>query len=450
MSRVIKIKKGLDIPLLGEAEKTIKTIKQAGKFAIKPPDFEGLTPKLTVKTDHEVKVGTTLFYDKYRPDIKFSSPVSGKVTAVNRGERRRILEVVIKPDEQQVFEEFTKANPKDLSKDDIIDQLLNSGLWTFIRQRPYAIIANPKDTPKSIFITGFDSAPLAPDYNFIATGEENAFQTGIDALSKLTDGKLHVNLRADTPPSKVFSQAKNVQINRFKGPHPAGSPGIQIHHIDPVCKGDIVWYLNALDVITIGKLFETGKFDPVRTIALTGPEVKEPKYYKVRTGENIQHIIEDNIKEGKVRYISGNVLSGKQITKDGFLGFYDYQITVIPEGDQPELFGWASPGFDKFSVARTFFTWLQPKRKWRISSNTHGGERPFVITGEYDKVLPMNILPVHLLKAIIIEDIDLMEQLGIYEVAEEDFALCEFVCTSKIEVQSIIRKGINVMIREFS
>ncbi len=450
MSKVIKIKKGLDIHLKGRAEKVLVDLGISANYAVKPTDFEGLTPKLMVKAGHEVKIGTPLFYDKYKPEILFTSPVSGTVSEINRGERRRILEVIIKADEKSEYEAFTKANPKDLQKDEIKENILKSGLWPAIRQRPYAIIANPSDTPISIFISGFDSAPLAPDYEFALNDDMNDFQTGVDALKKITDGNVNLILHQELNAGGLFKSVKNVEFHEFSGPHPASTIGVQINNIKALNKGEIVWYVNPIDVAKIGKLFNEGIFDSTKIIALTGSEVKMPQYFKITDGADLLSIVRDNVKSGDVRYISGNVLTGEKLEKTNFLSYYDYQLTIIPEGNQPEFLGWGTPGFGKFSMTRTFFSWLNPKKEMTLDSNLHGGERPFVVTGEFEKVFPMDIYPMQLLKAIIIEDIDLMEQLGIYEVAEEDFALCEVINTSKIEIQKLVRQGINVMIKEFS
>ena len=450
MSKVIKIKKGLDIRLKGKAEKVLVDLGVSANYAIKPADFEGLTPKLLVKAGQEVKIGSPLFFDKYKPEILFTSPVSGTVLEINRGERRRILEVIIKADEKSEYETFTKANPNDLQKDEIKANILKSGLWPTIRQRPYAIIANPTDTPKSIYISGFDSAPLAPDYEFLMQDQFADFQLGVDVLKNLTDGDVNVGVRGDLETESIFKSTKNAKINEFSGPHPAGTISVQINSTSPINKGDIVWYLNPMDVAKIGKLFNEGIYDSSKVIALAGSEIKMPQYFKIKAGADILSIVRDNVQNGDVRYISGNVLTGEKVEKTNFLGFYDYQVTVIPEGNEPEFMGWGMPGFGKFSMTRTFFSWLNPKKELVLDSNLHGGERPFVVTGELEKVFPMDIYPMQLLKAIIIEDIDLMEQLGIYEVAEEDFALCEVINTSKIEIQNLVRKGLNIMIKEFS
>jgi len=448
MSKVIKIRRGLDIRISGAAEKIYISAEKSRTYAVKPPDFPGLVPKLNVKPGDQVMAGTSLFYNKYKPDIRFSSPVSGVVKSINRGERRRILEVVIEANHKIQYIDFKAANPSDLSREEIIKKLLDSGLWPMIRQRPYAIIADPEKQPRDIFISGFDTAPLAPDMDFVVKGNREDFQTGIDALYKLTEGDIHLSLNGKYPADEVFSKAKNVRFHYFTGPHPAGNPGIQIHHIRPVNKGEVVWYIQPPEVIMIGRLFRKGIYDALKVIALTGSEIRKPLYYKLISGASIEPLVKDNVTPGHHRYISGNVLTGSKITKTGYLGFYDNQITVIPEGDKFKLLGWATPGFNKFSHSRTFMSWLAPGTKYRIDTNLHGGRRSFVMSGEYEKVLPMDIYPVHLLKAILVEDIDRMENLGIYEIAEDDLALCEYVCTSKTEVQSIIRKGIELMIRE--
>ena len=449
MSDVIKIKKGLDIRLKGKAEKVFGSAELPELFAVKPGDFPGLVPKLTVKPGDKVKAGSVLFFDKYRTNVKFVSPVSGEVQVVNRGERRRILEVVVKSDNQNETEDFGAADPKQLTKEKAVEKILASGMWPFLRQRPYNVIANPADEPKAIFVSAFDTSPLAPDYDFIVSGQEKEFQAGVSVLDKLTQGEVHIGVNNDMA-SKVFLSVDGAVKHSFSGPHPAGNVGVQIHHISPINKGDVYWTIQPQEVISLGKLFLEGVYDASRVVALTGSEIKTRNYVKTKVGAQIKPYIENKVEEGKLRYISGNVLTGDNIGKDGYLGSYHSQLTVIPEGDEYQFMGWAGPGFGKFSVSKTFFTWLCSKKEYRLDANLNGGHRAIIISGQYDKVLPMDILPEHLIKAIITEDIDKMEQLGIYEVAEEDFALCEFVCTSKLEVQSIIRKGIDVMIKEMS
>ncbi|QKG79513.1 Na(+)-translocating NADH-quinone reductase subunit A [Tenuifilum thalassicum] len=452
MSKVIKIKRGLNIPLKGSAEKVLVRLDKAEYYGVKPIDFPGLVPKLDVKVGDRVKAGSPLFHDKYNPEIVFTSPINGEVVEVRRGERRTILEVVVKTENGETeYEEFGAASPDSLSRDDVVEKLLKSGLWPYIKQRPYGIVANPNDNPKAIFISCFDTSPLAPDLDFAVQGEEEAFQVGIDALRKLTTGAIHLGLNADYPPANAFLKAKGVEHHYFTGPHPAGNVGIQIHHIDPIAKGEVVWTINPLDVIIIGRLFLKGIYDATKVIALAGSEVIKPRYYKLISGANIDSVVKDNINtDTDVRIISGNVLTGTRVDKNGFVGFYDNMISVIPEGNKYEFMGWIAPGVNKHSASRTFLSKLIPGKKFRLNTNMHGGHRAYVLTGQYEKVLPMDIYPVHLIKAILANDIDKMEQLGIYEVVEEDMALCEYVCASKTEVQAILRNGINTMIKELS
>ena len=448
MSKTITLSKGLNIRLKGDAEKTLREFT-ALHFAVKPTDFIGVFPRMLVKEGDIVKAGTPLFIDKHRENICFPSPVSGTVSEIKRGDKRVLLEVRIEPDGKNEQERFGTADPASLTKAEITEKLLKSGLWSLIRQRPYGIIANPDQTPKAIHISAFDTAPLAPDYDFIVKGKGELFQTGLDALAKLTDNKVHLNIGNNTS-AKEFLNSRNVDITTFKGPHPAGNVGIQIHHIDPINKGDIVWFAGVQDVITIGNLFKQGVYNSEIILALVGSEVVKTGYYKTRRGACIGKLIEGNIKEGNVRYISGNVLTGTQIRPDSFTGYYDSAVTVIPEGNYHEFLGWALPGLDKLSFSRSFPSWLMPGKKYTVDTNLHGGERAFVMTGQFEKVLPMDIYPLQLLKAILVEDIDLMENLGIYEVEPEDFALCEFIDTSKTEIQTILRKGLETMRKEMS
>ena len=418
MSKVIKLKKGLDIKLKGEAEKTVASVEGCNLYAVKPTDFRALTPKLMVKAGNEVKAGDVLFSDKYRPEVQFTAPVSGIVDTVNRGERRKLLEIVIKADAEISYKDFGKADVNKLNREEIIS---------------------------------FDSAPLAPDFEFALQGEEEALQTGIDCLKKLCNKKVYLNLREGTPSHSIFAKLKNVEINYFSGPHPAGNVGIQIHHLDPINKGDIVWVVNIMDVAIIGRLFLTGHFDARKIIALVGSEVKKPAYYKTILGANIGCIVNNKLKnQVHQRIISGNVLTGYKVSPESFLGYYNNMVTVIPEGDEYEFLGWATPGFNKFSMSKTFPSFLFPNKKYALNANYHGEERAFVVTGQYEKVLPMDILPVYLLKAVLAEDLDKMEQLGMYEIAPEDLALCEFVCTSKTPVQQIVEQGIELMMKELS
>ena len=450
MSVTVRLKKGLDIKLEGIASKILGGDVTSAFYGIRPTDFPGLTPKMCVKPGDSVKAGTPLFMNKNCPEVKFTSPVSGTVKEVRRGDQRKLLEIVIERSGEDYID-FGKADPGSSDRMAIKEKLLSSGLWPSIRQRPYHIIANPADTPKSIFISGFDTAPLAPDLNFIMENSPaDLFIAGLKVLGKLTDGKVNLVLDGKNVPSKLLLNAQGVEISRFTGPHPAGNTGVHIHHIDPVNKGEVVWTVNLQDVTAIGRLFTEGLYKHERIIALAGSEVTDPSYYRVISGVSVKELATGNLKGENLRFISGNVLTGTKIVSDGFLGYYDSMITVIPEGDYFEFFGWITPGLKKYSFTRTFLSSVFPRSKYNMDTNIHGGHRAFVMTGQYEKVVPMDIYPMQLLKAIIAEDIDNMENLGIYEIAEEDFALCEFICPSKIEIQSIVRQGLDLMVKEMN
>lgn len=451
MSEVIRIKKGLDINLKGKAKEVFSKAQLPDLFAVRPDDFHGIKPKTVVKEGDSVKVGSVLFYDKANPDLKVVSPVSGEVIAVNRGDRRKVLDIRIKSDGNFDSVPFVKAKPSSMSKEEVRKAILDAGFFAFIKQRPFDVIANPEDTPKAVFISGFDTAPLAPNYDFIMVGRDEEFQLGVEALAKFSGAKVHVGINVDNA-SKLFKLAKGVEIHEFQGPHPAGNVGVQIHHVDPINKGEIVWTVNAQDVAMIGKAFQTGLLSFSRSVVLAGSSVKNPSYCKMVYGASISNIVANNIEGDNVRYISGNPLTGTQIPADGFLGAFDSQVTVIPEGDKNnEFLGWIMPRLKKFSVSRSYFSWLLgSSREYEIDTNVNGGERAFIMSGEYDKVFPMDIYPEFLVKAILARDIDKMEQLGIYEVAPEDFALCEFVCTSKIETQRIVREGLDYLRKELA
>ncbi len=449
MSKVIKLKKGLDIKLNGEAEKVVQPAGKITRCALKPTDFRALTPKLAVKAGDEVKAGDVLFIDKTHPEIKFTTPLSGTIEAINRGERRKLLEVVVKADAETQYRDFGKAEINKLNRDEVINRLLDSGAWPLIKERPYDIIANPMITPKAIFVSAFDSAPLAPDYEVILNGEEKNLQTGFDCLKKLCNKNINLQLQAGTPSTSIFNKLQQVDITYFAGPHPSGNAGIQIHHLNPINKGEHVWIVNIQDVAIIGRLFNEGHFDARKIIALTGSEVNKPLYYRSVLGASIADLTDGKLKNATTqRIISGNVLTGTSVESNGYLGYYDNQITVIPEGNYYEFLGWASPGFNKFSASKLFPSFLCPKKHYTLDTNYHGERRAFVVTGQYEKVFPMDIYPVYLLKACLAQDIDRMEQLGIYEVAPEDMALCEFVCTSKTPVQLILSEGIELMMKE--
>ncbi len=448
MSQQIKIKRGYDIRLKGKAQEKVQKLS-LNKYAVKPTDFHGIFPKLSVRVGDKVKRGAPIFFDKHHEHISIPSPISGTVTDVIRGAKRKMLEIRIEDDGADEFVDFGIENPENLGAEKVKSKLIESGLWSLIRQRPYTVIANPVDKPRDIFISGFDSAPLAANLDFVLEGKEESFQAGIMALSNLTEGKIYLGIGANTK-SKVLLQTKGVERVQFDGPHPAGNVGIQIHHISPINKGELIWTVQAQDVVTIGNLFLKGQYDSDITIALVGSEIENPQYYQVKRGADIAGIVEGKTTPGHLRFISGNVLTGTKIEKNGYLSYYHNMITVIPEGDKYELFGWLIPSPKKLSFYRTAFSWLTPNKEYRLNTNLNGGERAFVMTGFLERVLPMDILPVYLLKAIMVDDIDQMEQLGIYEVDEEDIALCEYISISKINMQEILRNGLDMMRKEMS
>lgn len=448
MTKTVKIKKGLDLKLVGGAPLEVQPSNEQ-MYALKPTDFIGLFPKLLVKEGDVVKVGSPVFYDKYRDEITLTSPVSGTVKAVVRGEKRKMLEVLIESDGKHESIDFGAANPASIAREEIIEKMLKSGVWPLIKQRPYSNVADPKATPKAIYISLFDSAPLAQDFNFILKGRGDSFTKGIEVLKALSD-KVHLGLKAGVQYEDFITQAKGVDVCAFEGPHPAGNVGIQIHHTFPINKGESVWVCDAQAVATIGDLFLTGKYNPEVVIALAGSEVKNAGYYKTIRGASVQSFVKDNVNEGDLRYISGTVLTGDRIEKDGYLGYYHNMFTVIPEGNVHAFLGWLIPSPKKHSFFRTAMSWMTPNKEYALNTNLNGGERAFVITGELEKVFPMDIYPQQLLKSILIEDIDLMEQLGIYEVDSEDFALCEYISPSKINMQEIIANGVDMMRKEMS
>ncbi len=451
MGKFIRLKKGFDIKLAGKASNTIAQTEQPETFSIKPTDFEGIyLPKVVVKEGENVKAGSVLFHEKRNEKIVFTAPVSGEVVEIVRGEKRKLLGVKILADKTPEHIQFKKYSVSDLtgiSREDAQTQMLSSGVWPNLVQRPYGIIADPAESPKSIFISAFDSHPLAADYNIIFKGQEQYFQAGLTILKKFTQGPVHLNIHAELEISPLFSQAKGVEVNKFSGKHPAGCVGVQIHHIDPINKGDIVWTINPYGVIQIGKLFLNGVYDASRTIAVAGSEVNTPQYYKTYTGASVKKFLEGNLKSDNVRVVSGNVLTGTSIGKEGYVGFFDHVVSVIPEGDHHEFLGWIMPTAGKVSYQRAFglLSFLFPNKEYKLNSNTNGDPRAFVQTGVFENVTPMDVLPTQLLKSIIAEDFDEMEALGIYEVIEEDLALCEFVDMSKHNVQALVREGIELL-----
>jgi Na+-transporting NADH:ubiquinone oxidoreductase subunit A len=443
MSKVIKIKKGKYIILVGAAALKTAPRSVSSTFAVKPTDFRNLVPKLVVKAGEEVKAGDVLFYDKNNPDIQFTSPVSGEVAEIVRGDRRAVLEVRVLADTNTEYKSFDTPSTGDA--DAAKKLLLESGLWPCITQRPYGVIANPADSPKAIHVSAFDSAPLAADYNYTLADDADAFQRGIDVLNSLTSGKVHLNCDAKTQASGMFSQINGVETTLFQGAHPAGLVGVQIHHIDPINKGDIAWTVSAQHVVFIGRLFATGKLDLSQKVAIAGSDVKDPQYVETVAGVNIEAITKDNISGDNSRVISGNVLSGTSVGANGYLGFFDTCVSIIPEGDDYEFMGWLFPSYARPTNSNSLPISKFLKKSFVANTNMHGEERAFVVSGQYEAVLPMDVLPVHLLKAILAQDLEAMENLGIYEVIGEDLALCEFVCTSKINVQEILDNGLTLM-----
>jgi Na+-transporting NADH:ubiquinone oxidoreductase subunit A len=435
MSKHVNIKRGLDIKLDGVAEK-VTSESSSNVFALKPTDFQGVSPKLILKQGAKVEAGTAVYFDKNKPAVQFCSPVSGEITEIRRGEKRKILEIVISSDNSSSSKKFS---PKSGSRQEVIDSLCEGGMWPFIKQRPFDIMANPTDMPKSIFVTAFNTEPLTADFDYALYGQDSDFQKGLDVLAKLTDGSVHLNIHTERTASSMFKNASGVTKNTVSGPHPSGNVGIQLNKIEPINKGETVWTLNALGVTTIGKFFNTGNYDVSRLVAVAGGKVNKPKYVKTVAGALVSNIVDGNINNDNTRVISGGVLTGTKVGMEGFLGFYDSTIVAIKEGNQTELFGWLTPGTDKFSLSRTFLSFLMPGKSYDLNTNLHGEHRSFVMSNEYEKVFPMDIYPVQLIKECLSYDLEKMEAMGIYEVAPEDFALCEFVCTSKTEVQDIIR-----------
>ena len=446
----ITVKKGLDIKMKGVSDKVMAEANLSKFFAIKPSDFPNLIPKLLVKEGDKVKCGSPVFCDKYNDVVTFVSPASGVVDKVVRGEKRRILAITILSDGK-----FTQLNSKvkdfsRLDRSELKSDLLKSGLWPLLRMRPIDIIARPEDNPKSIFISSFDTNPLSPDYDFIMHNKSAEFSAGLEILSLLTDGVVNLQIRKSS--DEVFSKAKNVQTNFVKGPHPAGNVGVQMHKIDPINKGEVVWYINPQDVMILGRYSLTGAYDANKVISIGGENIDSPKYVKTISGSSIESILDDSIIKDNSRIISGNPLTGQKVEKDSFLGFYHHQLSILPEGDDYKFFlseGWLSLGFNRFSASKSYPSWLLPKSKtYQFDTNLNGEERSFVVSGQYEKVFPFDIYPVQLIKSILTNDIEKMEYLGIYEVSPEDFALCEFVCTSKINVQSIVREGLDLVYKE--
>ena len=445
MANVIKLRKGLDIHLQGKAEEKKIQLKSNGKYALVPDDFEGVTPKVVVREGDKVKAGDALFVNKQYPEVKFASPVSGTVREVVRGERRKVLCVKVEADKEQSWVDFGKKDVATMDGKAVVDALLEAGIFGYINQLPYAVSTNPTVMPKAIFVSALRDKPLAADFEFEVSGQEQDFQTGLSALSKIAKTYLGVGV------GSKLEGMKDVEVTVFEGKCPAGNVGVQVNNIDPVNKGEVVWTIGAPTVVLfIGRLFNTGKVNLTRTVALCGSEVNSPAYADMLVGEELSTLLSNSYDAQKsVRIINGNVLTGKPTTKDGFLGAHTSEITVIPEGnDADEMLGWILPRFKQFSVNRSYFSWLCGKKDYALDARVKGGERHMIMSGEYDKVLPMDIYGEYLIKAIISGDIDRQEALGIYEVSPEDFALAEFVDSSKLELQRIVREGLNILRKE--
>lgn len=447
MASVIKLSKGLDMNLKGKAAKEKATFVRGSELALTPDAFVGMTPKVVVKEGDMVKAGDALFVNKQYPDVKFASPVSGQVSAVIRGERRKVLCVKVKADQEQQYVDYGKKDVSQLDGEAVKQALLEAGLFGYIDQLPYAVSTNPETQPKAIFVSALRDKPLAADFEFELQGNEDDFQTGLTALSKMAKTYLGIGSQQT---ATALTQAKDVEVNIFDGPCPAGNVGVQVNHLDPVNKGETVWTVDPSAVIFFGRLFNTGKVDLRRLIAVVGSEVERPVYVEALVGDRIGDLLAGNLKEGKnLRIINGNVLTGKTCTVDDYVGGHTSEITVIPEGDDAdELLGWILPRFKQFSVNRSYFSWLCGKKSYALDARIKGGERHMIMSGEYDKVLPMDIYGEYLIKAIIAGDIDRQEALGIYEVSPEDFALAEFVDSSKLELQRIVREGLDILRKE--
>ncbi|HBI40079.1 MAG TPA: NADH:ubiquinone reductase (Na(+)-transporting) subunit A [Tenacibaculum sp.] len=445
MSKDIRIKRGLNISLVGEAEQVTTELPLGSVFAIRPDDFHGVIPKILAKEGTEVKAGEALFYNKSDERMLFPSPVSGKVSEIVRGARRKVLAIKISADGKQEYKDFGKKDVDAMSGEEVKNHLFASGCWPFIKQRPYDVVANPNQEPKAIFVSAYASAPLAADYDYALKGKEAELQIALTALTKLTSGKVHVSVAKSSNVSPL-NNVKGVELHKVSGPHPVGNVSTQIAQIDPINKGEVVWVVTPQDLVVIGELLLTGKFNITRTVALTGSKFEKPQYVTALAGAQVSDVVKGNLNTDNVRVISGNVLSGAQVGKDGFLGYYDNQFTAIAEGDDYEFFGWNRPVFNKISTSRALtFSWLNPKKKYDLNTNTNGEHRAFVVTGSYEEVFPLDIYPMQLLKACMYRDLDEMEGLGAYEIAPEDFALTEFICVSKQPHQKIIREGLDLM-----
>ena len=449
MANVIKLRKGLDINLKGKASKDVALqVSETDEYALVPEAFVGVTPKVVVREGDHVNAGDALFVNKACPEVKFASPVSGVVTAIERGDRRKVLCIKVKADAEQTSTDFGKKIVDEMDGDAVKQALLEAGLFGYINQLPYAVSTTPDTMPKAIFVSTLRDMPLAADFEVELLGNEQAFKTGLTALSKIA--KTYLGAGANQP-NVALMASKEVELNVFDGPCPAGNVGVQVNHIDPVNKGEVVWTVDPAAVIFFGRLFLTGKVDLRKMVAVAGSEIKTPGYAEVLVGTPLSAFVTEQLKSTEhVRVINGNPLTGTQASLASYVGGHTSEITAIPEGDdKDEMLGWILPRTDQFSTSRSYFSWLFGKKKeYALDARVKGGERHMIMSGEYDSVLPMDIYGEYLIKAIITGDIDKQEQLGIYEVSPEDFAVAEFVDSSKLELQKIVRDGLNTLRKE--
>jgi len=452
MSKTIKLKRGFDIKLKGHPEEKILSTFKSATYAVRPPDFVGIRPipKLMVEVGDEVLAGDAVFFDKPNPEIFYCSPVSGEVVDIKRGAKRAIEEVVILADEKVAFKNFDKKNPGSCNREEIIANLKEAGCWPFIKQRPYNVIANAEIAPRDIFVSCFDTNPLAPNIEFALKSDLSDFQIGIDVLKKLTDGSVYLGV---DDANSAFANMSGAEINIFSGPHPAGNVGVQIHHISAINKGETVWTISPYDVVLFGRLFNKGTYDTKRLISVGGPPVKAPQYIPTYIGASVDAALDQNITSKNIRVVSGSALSGTKMSVGQHISALVNSVSVLEEGDFYELLGWILPSYPRPSLSPTIppfelttkFPFIKKVERFNANTNTHGEKRAFVVTGQYESVVPMDIYPQALLRAILSKDFDMMEGLGIYEVVEEDLALCEFVCTSKFNVQETLREGLELL-----
>jgi len=446
---LIKIKKGLNLPINGQPEQQIYPGNPVTKVALIGPDFIGMKPDFAVAVGDQVKLGQLLFTDKRRPEIRFTSPAAGRIIAINRGEKRIFLSLIIELDgtEEVTFRSYSPSKIKSLTREAVISNLLDSGLWIALRSRPFGKIADPTNLPHSIFVTAMDTNPLASSLETIVATQPGMFTLGLEILAKLTDNKLFV---CKSPKANIpVADLSNLVVEEFAGPHPAGNVGTHIHFLDPVSRTKTVWYLGLQDVIAVAQLFTTGNLPTERVVALGGPALSKPKLIRTRRGAATDELVVGELKAGENRIISGSVLSGYQATGAlAFLGFYHQQISVLAEDRQRKLFGWFSAGFNLFSVKNIVLSRLLPHKTFDFDTNLHGGIRSIVPIGSYEKVMPLDILPTYLLRALAVDDIEGAEQLGCLELEEEDLALCTFVCPSKIEHGNNLRRVLTLIEKE--